>query len=150
MRFRLLAIVFCFTVLCACDVRRADSGPLPEAAGPKAPISANDERLARAFNNRERHLQVEGTGTVTQLLEDDNEGSRHQRFIVRLGTGQTLLIAHNVDLAPRIASLEVGDEVAFFGEYEWNSKGGIIHWTHHDPKRLHTAGWLKHKGRVYQ
>jgi uncharacterized protein DUF3465 len=60
------------------------------------------------------------------------------------------LIAHNIDLAPRIASLEVGDEVTFFGEYEWNPKGGAIHLTHHDPDRRHTAGWIKHKGRKYQ
>ena len=44
----------------------------------------------------------------------------------------------------------VGDTVSFFGEYEWNSKGGVIHWTHHDPARQHVAGWLKHEGRTYE
>jgi len=109
-----------------------------------------DRRLARAFAEHESHVQVEGKGSVTRLLSDDNDGSRHQRFIVELRTGQTLLIAHNVDLAPRIDLLEVGDEVEFFGEYEWNPKGGTIHWTHHDPKGHHVAGWLKHEGHVYQ
>jgi len=140
MRFGLHAVVFCLTMLCACA----------SAINTEAPISASDQQLARAFEEHERHLQVEGTGTVTRLLSDDNDGGRHQRFIVRLGSGQTLLIAHNIDLAPRIVSLEIGDDVEFFGEYEWNSEGGIIHWTHHDPNRRHTAGWLKHKGRVYQ
>jgi hypothetical protein len=60
------------------------------------------------------------------------------------------LIAHNIDLAPRIISLEAGDEVGFFGEYEWNDKGGTIHWTHRDPNRHHIAGWLKHEGRIFQ
>lgn len=112
--------------------------------------TGSDQKLARAFDQRESNLQVEGRGVVTRILRDDNDGSRHQRFIIELKTGQTLLIAHNIDLAPRIDSLEVGDEVAFVGEYEWNSKGGAIHWTHRDPNRRHVAGWLKHKGRRYQ
>ena len=38
----------------------------------------------------------------------------------------------------------------FGGEYEWNEKGGIIHWTHHDPAGRHADGWLKHNNRIYQ
>ena len=87
---------------------------------------------------------------VKKLLPDDNEGSRHQRFILSLPSGQTLLIAHNVDLAPRIPGLQVGDAVAFSGEYEWNSPGGVLHWTHHDPQRRHPGGWLQHEGKTYQ
>jgi hypothetical protein len=142
MKFGLLAVVLCLTALGACQ-----SAP---AINTNGAVSESDQRLARAFDQQESDLQVEGTGTVTRLLSDDNDGSRHQRFIVELKTGQTLLIAHNIDLAPRIISLEVGDEVGFFGEYEWNEKGGTIHWTHHDPNGHHTAGWIKHEGRVYQ
>jgi len=53
--------------------------------------------------------QVRGIGTATRILSDDNDGSRHQRFILRLASGQTVLIAHNIDLAPRISSLSTGD-----------------------------------------
>ncbi|MBW2208308.1 MAG: DUF3465 domain-containing protein [Deltaproteobacteria bacterium] len=81
---------------------------------------------------------------------NDNQGSRHQRFILRLSSGQTLLVAHNIDLAPKISTLQKGDVVQFFGEYEWNSRGGVIHWTHHDPGGQHVAGWLKHNGRKYE
>ncbi len=114
-------------------------------------VQANSvEILKKAFENQTSNLQVQGQGIVTKILSDDNQGSRHQRFLLRLSSGQTLLIAHNIDLAPRIPNLKVGDTVAFYGEYEWNAKGGVIHWTHHDPQKRHPNGWLKHQGKTYQ
>jgi hypothetical protein len=107
-------------------------------------------RLQRAIEYRQSGIQVRGEGTVIRLLRDDNEGSRHQKFILRLPSGDSLLVAHNIDLAPRINGLERGDTVAFHGEYEWNERGGVVHWTHHDPKGRHVGGWLKHEGRTYQ
>ena len=106
--------------------------------------------LKRAYENRLSNVQVQGSGTVIRILKDDNEGSRHQKFILRLSSGQTLLIAHNIDLAPRINSISNGDVVQFYGEYEWNNKGGVVHWTHRDPRGRHVGGWLKHKGKTYQ
>lgn len=94
--------------------------------------------------------QTAGSGVVTKILADDNNGSRHQRFILTLDSGQTVLVAHNIDLAPRVENLQVGDKVSFYGEYESNNKGGVIHWTHHDPAGKHAAGWLMHKGEKYQ
>jgi hypothetical protein len=91
-----------------------------------------------------------GSGEVIRLLPDDNKGSRHQRFIIKLSSGQTLLIAHNIDIAPRVENLNIGDTVSFFGQYEANDKGGVIHWTHRDPKGQHMAGWLNHKRKMYQ
>ena len=110
----------------------------------------SDHSVADAYRNQISEIQVSGSGNVSRILSDDNKGSRHQRFILRLSSGQTLLVAHNIDLAPRINSLENGDLVQFFGEYEWNSKGGVIHWTHHDPGAQHIGGWLKHNGRKYE
>lgn len=109
-----------------------------------------DDSLQTAYDNRQSDLQVKGEGIVKRVLSDDLKGSRHQRFLLQLATGQTVLVAHNIDLAPRIERLRMGDKVAFHGEYEWNSKGGVIHWTHHDPRGRHVAGWLKHAGRTYQ
>jgi hypothetical protein len=94
--------------------------------------------------------QVQGSGEVIRILSDDNDGSRHQRFILELSSGRTLLIAHNIDLAPRISGLRVGDTVSFYGEYEPNPQGGVIHWTHHDPQGRHADGWLEHEGRRYR
>ena len=96
------------------------------------------------------HTQVQGTGVVTRLLPDDDSGSAHQRFIIRLPSGQTLLVAHNTDLAPAITNLRVGDTIEYSGEYEWNPKGGVVHWTHRDHAHQHADGWLKHDGRVFQ
>lgn len=94
--------------------------------------------------------QVQGRGLVLRVLSDDNEGSRHQRFILELSSGRTVLVAHNIDLAPRIPGLENGDAVSFYGEYETNDRGGVIHWTHHDPQGRHPDGWLEHEGKRYQ
>jgi molybdopterin converting factor small subunit len=121
-------------------LREHFAGPVPDGAS----------AIAEAYQNQRSDLQVRGSGTVVRVLPDDNDGSRHQRFILELETGQTLLVAHNIDLAPRIAPLKRGDTVEFFGEYEWNARGGVIHWTHHDPRGRHVGGWLRHDGRTYQ
>jgi len=89
-----------------------------------------DSTLEKAYKNRQSNLQVQGEGVVSKILPDDREGSRHQRFLLRLSSGQTVLVAHNIDLADRIDNIKPGNTVAFYGEYEWNSKGGVIHWTH--------------------
>ena len=112
--------------------------------------SASDLVLSRLFDSHQSGVEVQGVGTVTRILPDDVEGGRHQRFIVRLASGQTLLIAHNIDIAPRLEPLSVGDTVGFRGEYTWNDQGGVIHWTHHDPSGHHEAGWLKRGSTLVQ
>ncbi len=114
-------------------------------------VTADDVyKIASAYATQTSDLQVSSNGTVIKLLPDDNKGSRHQRFILKLPNNQTVLVAHNIDLAPKITSLRRGDVVEFNGEYEWNSKGGVIHWTHHDPAGRHQDGWLKHNGSIYE
>jgi len=112
--------------------------------------SVDNLDLEAAFRNRQSDIQIRGSGRVIRVLRDDMEGSRHQRFILDVGSGQTLLIAHNIDLAERISSLKTGDRIEFFGEYEWNPQGGVLHWTHLDPQKRHLSGWLKHNGNIYQ
>jgi hypothetical protein len=113
-------------------------------------VAAEPDLIANAFNERRSGVQVSGRGTVVRLLPDDNEDSRHQKFILALPSGQTLLIAHNIDIAPRLESLRVGDKVGFRGVYEWNEKGGLIHWTHHDPSGARVGGWLRHGGKFHE
>ncbi|MCP4639779.1 MAG: DUF3465 domain-containing protein [bacterium] len=124
--------------------------PRPQGTSATPVARESDKVLQDAFNEQQSDLQVQGNGVVSDVLPDDLQGSRHQRFILRLSTGQTLLVAHNIDLAPRINELNTGDTVGFYGEYEWNEEGGVIHWTHRDPGGRHTDGWLTHDGATYQ
>lgn len=126
------------------------SGIIPSEGIVATSNSSSDQELDTLFKNHKSNVQIQGYGKVVRLLSDDNEGSRHQKFIIQLKSGQTLLVAHNIDLADRVKSLKAGDLIEFNGEYEWNSQGGIIHWTHHDPHGNHMSGWLKHNGQTYQ
>lgn len=106
--------------------------------------------IESVIDQQQSNVQVEITGNVIKLLSDDLEGSRHQRFIIKIAEGRTILVAHNIDLAPKIDTLKTGDKVTVYGEYEWNKKGGVVHWTHHDPANRHISGWIKHNGKTYQ
>ena len=130
-------------------VTLAACGGAVAGGGDPAP-GEGDAALAAAFKDQAHDLQVRGSGVVERVLSDDVEGGRHQRFIIRLVSGQTLLVAHNIDVAPRVEGLSVGDTVAFDGVYEWNAEGGTIHWTHKDPGGSHAPGWLRHDGTTYQ
>ncbi len=110
----------------------------------------NTQKFQNFFKNRISNIQIEGEGVVIEILLDDVEGDKHQRFIIRLNSEQTLLIAHNIDIAPRINTIKLGDLIKFHGEYEWNYQGGIIHWTHHDPEKNHVGGWIEHNGKKYE
>ncbi|UOO80825.1 DUF3465 domain-containing protein [Uruburuella testudinis] len=121
----------------------------PQNAVESAAAQSN-QRLQTAFKQKQNNLQIQGRGIVSKTLPDDNKGSRHQRFVLKLDSGQTLLVAHNIDLSPKIKGLKKGDAVEFYGEYEWSQQGGVIHWTHHDPQHRHIDGWLKHNGVLYQ
>ena len=142
-QIHIAAVVVCALILAGCCITIQSSAQNGGAA-------SDDRQIGRAFKNRTSNVQVEGAGVVTRILADDLAGSRHQRFVVGLASGQTVLIAHNIDLAPRVSDLQEGDSVSFYGEYVWNEQGGKVHWTHHDPKGRHVTGWLKHNGRTYQ
>ncbi len=142
-RIYIAAVVVCALSLNAC-------GHAVQFSAPNGSSVSDDSPVGRAFKNKTSDVQVEDEGVVIRILPDDLTGGRHQRFIIRLASGQTLLIAHNIDIAPKVVGLQKDNSVRFYGEYVWNEKGGMVHWTHHDPKGHHTAGWLKHNGRTYQ
>ena len=165
------ALVFILSLLAACKQSAPESlaanNPVTsdsvtaDLATSNQPINAevSNGALIDAFKNKKSHLFVEGAGVVKKLLADDNKGARHQKFLVSVSHEQTLLFAHNIDLAPRIENLQIGDSMTFKGEYVYNPKGGVVHWTHHNPsgrqenispqgKQL--GGWIKHNGKIYE
>jgi hypothetical protein len=119
------------------------------AALPQQAVRAADES-ARAFRERAAGRVIHAVGAVERTLADDRDGSPHQRFIIRTDGGISLLIAHNIDLAPRLEGLARGERVEVVGEYVWNDKGGLMHWTHRDPGGRHQAGYIEWRGRRYQ
>lgn len=118
----------------------------------EAPVSAvtAEARLQSAFDHHRDGFWIQASARVVKALPDDRKGSRHQRVIVELDSGQTLLVAHNIDLAPRLESISSGDTLRFRGKYAWNAQGGVIHWTHHDPSGERAGGWLEFEGRRYR
>jgi hypothetical protein len=104
--------------------------------------------IADAYRAHASHVTVAGSGTVTKLLRDDTSGARHQRFLIDVG-GLSVLVAHNIDLARRAEPLRKGNVIEFRGEYIWNPKGGILHWTHHDPSNRHAPGYLRRNGVTF-
>jgi hypothetical protein len=129
--------------------RHPGESPLATPQGPR-PGAASPAPDRAAFNRGASGSMMRVGGQVERLLADDNDGSQHQRFIIRTDAGVTLLIAHNIDLAPRLVGLAVGDAVEAYGEYEWNDQGGLMHWTHKDPGGSHAAGHIEWRGRRYQ
>ena len=122
----------------------------PPAESTGAESGGADERVVLdAFAARRSDVEVEVAGSVQRILADDETGSRHQRFILELPSSHTLLVSHNIDLAPRVP-LRTGDILTVRGEYEWNERGGVLHWTHHDPRGEREGGGIRHRGRVYR
>ena len=127
--------------------RTAPPPPRSETTDPAVARDPGAERLVRAYAERESGFMVSFEGTVAKVLPDDRDGSRHQRFLVRApGVGRTILVAHNVDLAER-APVAPGLRLRLRGQYEWNERGGVLHWTHHDPDGSHPGGWIEIEGR---
>ncbi|MEZ6234260.1 MAG: DUF3465 domain-containing protein [Phycisphaerales bacterium] len=148
----------------------ASSSQTPPTTQPSAsnpPASRSPQRTTPARSTQDDGLaalremvasRVSGrmltvTTTVFRVLDDDNDGARHQRFLILLDPDDrrsgTVKISHNIDLAPRVP-LEQGDTVTIRGQFEWNDLGGVIHWTHHDPGGRREGGWIEHAGRRYE
>jgi hypothetical protein len=144
---KLIFLLMAVAAVYGLELLQEQSSPVP---APASTSQESNSAILGAYENRQSDIQVRGQGTVLRVLPDDIDGSRHQRIILQMQDGLTLLIAHNIDLAARVGGVNRGDTLEFYGEYEWNPKGGVIHWTHHDPNGRHIDGWLKHRGRVYQ
>lgn len=154
-RLALVLIVLVLVLPVILNYGHVSTTPPAETEVPPSPAASEARRpstgaIEAAYRAGSSGAVVRETGVVKRILPDDLEIPRHQRFIVRLGSGHTVLIAHNIDIAPRISNLAIGSEVAFQGVYEWNDQGGVVHWTHHDPDGSHPDGYLLYGGRYFQ
>lgn len=125
----------------------AESVEGSETAGPGVDF------VYEQFKARRSSVWVTTEGKVQLLLADDNNGSRHQQFMLELDATRNFAVkvAHNIDDAPYIP-LERGDTIQIKGRYEFNEIGGVIHFTHRAdrPSRRTPGGWIEHKGKRYQ
>ena len=106
-------------------------------------VSTNAVKLSGGFAKFRNKSWVTGAGTVTRVLDDDLESPCHQRFILADESGHTILIANNIDGRERLSDVNVGDVIAFKGEFVSNPKGGVVHRTHPDNSHRKPGGWLK-------
>lgn len=111
--------------------------------------SAADE----AFRNKQSRVWMTVQGEVVYLMHDDTnpENGRHQQFLIELPRPSelTLKVAHNIDIAERVP-ISKGDRVVVRGRYEWNEKGGVVHWTHRDERGRRAGGWIEFQGKRYR
>lgn len=109
-------------------------------------------RLVEAHARKQSKVWMTVKLKVFKILPDDNEGSRHQKFLAKPTQGPTLKVVHNIDLAPKVP-VRKGGVVWVRGRYEWSAKGGVLHWTHHDPKKPNRQdpkeGWIELNGKRY-
>ena len=122
---------------------------LPDNQSADHDITVADNVVQQAYAARRSGQWLETSGHVGRGLSDDNEGARHQKFILELDDGHTVMVAHNIDLAERIP-VQRGLALAVRGRYEWNDRGGVIHWTHHDPDGRIQGGWIMLDNVSYQ
>src|ERR1041385_6694273 len=132
-------------------VSRAFALPLTTAlATTCGPSLQGNEQIADAYARRASGIEVTAQGQVERLLSDEpGPDGAHERFVIRLDGGtQTLLIDHNIGIAPRVPVTN-GAEITVHGEYVWNDQGGLIHFTHHDPQHTHEDGYIILAGTRY-
>lgn len=108
-----------------------------------------ETEVAAAQNNRQSHVVVTCTLPVKRMLRPDEKGEKHEKFLLQVSNGTTILVAHNTSRAPSVP-LSAGDIVTVHGEYIWNAKGGVIHWTHKSDTPRHEGGYIDFKGQRYQ
>ncbi|HEY9754099.1 MAG TPA: DUF3465 domain-containing protein [Oculatellaceae cyanobacterium] len=138
-----VSLVFCLAVA----VGGCREGQSPNKSIP--PGSESDDSQIVAMQEQGGRAEITGKVRVYKVLAEDDEGLRHERFLVMLSNGRTVMVAHSIDRAPRVPVV-AGDVVVLHGEFIGNEKGGVIHWTHHSDSPKHEGGWIMFNGKRYE
>ncbi len=115
---------------------------------------AGNGQVYEAWRDGRSRIEVTATGSVARILGTRvGPSGSHEGFLLHLsgsaGHGLTVRIEDNVDLTGPIP-LRQGEPVEVRGEYIYDERGGLIHYTHLDPRGRHDAGYVRALGRVYQ
>lgn len=100
------------------------------------------------------HIEVTAGGSVARILGTRvGPSGTHLGFLVHLsggeGRGLTIRVEDNVDLTGPIP-LREGENVEVRGEYIFDPRGGLVHYTHRDPRGRHPAGYVLADGKFYR
>ena len=117
---------------------------------PGVSSTPDDAAIVADFQNHQSQVEVTADGTIVRLLPDRTSSTgTHEQFIIKLSSQDlTLEIEHNISIAARVPAA-LGDHVVVHGEYIWNSQGGLVHFTHHDPQGTHESGYIIDNGKRY-
>lgn len=126
---------------------RAEPATNPTSAFGRPVLEQNQILQAQASGLSK--VEVLFAAKVKKLLADDTQGLPHQRFLLELNNGTTVLVAHDTKYAPKVP-INPGDVLVIQGEYVWNKKGGLVHWTHHSDTPRHASGYIEFNGQRYQ
>ena len=113
--------------------------------------SPDDAAVCSAYSATRSHVEVVADGTLTRILgTQPGRVSPHEGFLLSLGSGCKLVVRveANTDFTGQIP-LSRGQHVLVKGEYEYYPLGGVIHWTHRDPRGRHQGGYIDAGGRIY-
>ncbi len=118
-------------------------------ANPAQNIQASQQGILDAQAQHMRKVEVELIAQVIRLLPTDENGLRHQKFLIRLTNGTTVLVANDLSMGQQVP-LNPGDIVEIKGEFIWTRRGGVLHWTHHTDEASHPGGWIRLGNQTYQ
>jgi len=126
-------------------------------AGCASTATSGDDPNGAVYSAWAQHrsrVEVTASGSVARVLGSRRGPSGvHEGFLLHLrgaaGRGLTVRVEDNEDLTGPIP-LQTGSDVEVRGEYIYDPRGGIIHYTHRDPRFRHPAGYVRVDGKVYQ
>ncbi len=124
-------------------------------AGCTAAPSANDGNAAvfDAWRAQRSHIEVTARGVIARDLGTRaGVSAAHEGFLLHLagasGRGLTVRVEANVDFTGPMP-IAAGESVIVRGEYEFDARGGVIHWTHRDPRGRHPGGYIEIQNKRY-
>ncbi len=129
-------------------------------AGCSTSQAPNDRAVCDAYAAGRSHVEVVADGIVTRTLgvapgrpsTTLRAGSSpHEGFLMRLSSACSLIVRveANTDFTGSFP-LAPGQRVNVKGEYEYYPMGGVVHWTHRDPRGRHEGGFIQTGGGLYE